>query len=1016
MSDTTKDQTSKEKTGPKSTRKMPIISKGMIINDRYEIKNKLGEGAFGYVYLAKDLKLDVEKAIKICGYTEDADVMIAELKKEAQNQAKIRHPNIVHLNDFDHSGRFLLLDMDYIDGMTLADKLNSTIPKGDKYQYALQIALALEAAHYKNIIHHDVKPANIMIDEHNNARLTDFGISEVVDPVHHQNGASGSIPYMSPEKLYKKESSFQTDIFSYGVLLHELFHGKRPFKKNEKGLLDYKLPKSLQRSKHPLDNLIKQCLNNTPESRPRSFSSIVEKIKELQFEANKPPIKVIKEYIEKKVKIRSISYDTKRDFAMLLLAMILLFFAGPYYLQSLDRLMQAGKKVIIDYSSSAGFINGEYKGISPIREEMEENDHFQMINPTTGLKLDGFYEGENFLRFRQVGNKIYLNNEIYGQIINSLSDLPLDPNIKFLHTNIDIPVSQLRALKNQNLSISLGEDFPNKSLFKLPPTTKYLRITNPEFSDLRNIYFLNQLRGLDLSGNKNIDLSYLEMFKKLQHLNLSDTGITNLDSLTKLKDLRTLNLSHNLLDDISGVDKLRKLESLNLDDNFDVESLTELNYLNKLEHASLDKLPLVDNLQKNKIKQLTRNNKARNRKIREKQIIPSGFWLDKLIVFIVFIISSLIILLLIRLLKAKTPKLNLTEDEMLPNGQKSYTNEIKVIKTMLDKHQLVTPEKNNALRTITDLLRKDPKNENLKIQNKLVFAEIKKKIKQHQKRYEVEPVYLLANTAKNIQLNTEMNTFAIRSRKKLISRAKEKFIPIKGGSFDMGDFTNDMQNIALPLHYVELDDFFMTETTVTNRQFCEFLNRYGNIQDQGVYAINLNSPYCQIVSKRNKYVPKEPYEDFPVIEVSWYGAMRYCKWRNGRLPTEAEWEYAARNGGKKLIFSTGNRPSLKKSNFLLDKDDDRWHSLVSVKAYKPNKLGLYQMSGNLLEWCYDYFDPKFYDEDVSKNPSGPKNGSTRVVRGGGWCFPKERMATFYRGSAREISRTNFIGFRVVREK
>jgi formylglycine-generating enzyme required for sulfatase activity len=131
------------------------------------------------------------------------------------------------------------------------------------------------------------------------------------------------------------------------------------------------------------------------------------------------------------------------------------------------------------------------------------------------------------------------------------------------------------------------------------------------------------------------------------------------------------------------------------------------------------------------------------------------------------------------------------------------------------------------------------------------------------------------------------------------------------------------------------------------------------------------------------------------------------------LPTEAEWEFAARNRGHKIIYATGNNISKDVANFLVDKNDSLWHSVFPVKSFPANDLGLYEMSGNILEWCFDWYDKNYYNDSPRDNPRGPRISDAKVIRGGAWCFSMEQTVTYYRGATKPVTRNNFIGFRMV---
>jgi formylglycine-generating enzyme len=153
------------------------------------------------------------------------------------------------------------------------------------------------------------------------------------------------------------------------------------------------------------------------------------------------------------------------------------------------------------------------------------------------------------------------------------------------------------------------------------------------------------------------------------------------------------------------------------------------------------------------------------------------------------------------------------------------------------------------------------------------------------------------------------------------------------------------------------------------------------------------------------------YENFPVVWVTWYGANQYAKWAGGRLPTEVEWEYAARGGVKSqgYVYSGSN-----------NLDEVAWYNVNSgghlnpVGQKKANELGLYDMTGNVWEWCQDWYDENYYDISPSVNPKGPESGTDRVLRGASWGDLPGWWHCTLRNRINPGNNDPYDGFRIVR--
>ena len=275
---------------------------------------------------------------------------------------------------------------------------------------------------------------------------------------------------------------------------------------------------------------------------------------------------------------------------------------------------------------------------------------------------------------------------------------------------------------------------------------------------------------------------------------------------------------------------------------------------------------------------------------------------------------------------------------------------------------------------------------------------------------------------------------------------------ISGGSFLMG--TDDKDGFPSdgegPIRKVTVNPFYMDECTVTNAEFKSFIDATGYITEAEKFGWSFvfyqflspktagrvtqqvqQTPWWMVVEGASWNHPEgldstiDDRLDHPVIHVSWNDAQAYCKWVGKRLPTEAEWEFAARGGLEQKKYPWGDeltpggvhkcniwQGSFPNTNTI----DDGYAGTAPAKSFPTNGYGLYNIAGNVWEWCSDWFGVNTYKNGGRKNPQGPKTGDMRVMRGGSYLC-HYTYCNRYRVAARTSntpdSSTGNIGFRCV---
>ena len=235
-----------------------------------------------------------------------------------------------------------------------------------------------------------------------------------------------------------------------------------------------------------------------------------------------------------------------------------------------------------------------------------------------------------------------------------------------------------------------------------------------------------------------------------------------------------------------------------------------------------------------------------------------------------------------------------------------------------------------------------------------------------------------------------------------VEKDQVEMVVIPAGTFIRGSAPGEGRLDEQPQRKIYVDSFAIDKYEVSNARYINFLEE------------TLHKPPLNVYGE-GSLLKEDDIASLPVVQVTWHDAVDYCFWAGKRLPTEAEWEKAAR-GDDTRLYPWGNEPpSEKKAQFEKEWDGKNTLQIVKSLPAGQSSYGVFQLSGNVREWTQDWYDPEYYSQAPGKNPNGPETGILKVIRGGSWRSFDTDLRVTSRGKGGFALKTHGIGFRCARD-
>lgn len=991
---------------------------------KYRLLRRLGGGGMGDVYLADDTTLQRQVAIKIPKLDDKHRAeQSARFKREARLPAQLKHPNICGVYEIGEIAGEPFLAVEYIAGQSLQDKIEQEAPlaEGLAVDLTLKLAKALSVAHKVNVIHRDLKPANVMLNGDNEPILMDFGLAVAIDGTRMTKSSAmmGTPAYMPPEQAMgaKAEIGPRSDQYSLGVILYELltkqipFDGETGWEILAKLIKEDSAPPKTHRPNldEQLNVIVTRMIAKNANDRYPSITAVIEALEAWKAEqaAKDVPTQSFSALLD-----GSVSAEVQRGVGSKAKASSKPRWAeapqdptrrGPLVL-GLGVLLVAVAAVVFLFQTKFGEIQialSDPKANVAVKVDGETIDVTGLEKP---LKLT---VGPHIMKVESPDYETYADTFTVKRDGNPVFKVTLTPKAKPLGAAETIakpeaPKSELakpvapkpadsepKMLAKADSSANNGK-VGRESAKPAPPTKPtppvdavYTLTLDPPSAALAAVGAGASVVGSGASRTVRVrdpDPGKPVALEVSQEGYISST--TNLKPTPGAKE--TLAIALTPKSAIYTVALSPKSATLTVDDR-------------EITGEGASRRVVIDKPDGKTRIQFKATAKGYNEKVQTFAPMPGERELFEM---------------------ALQPKPALVTITLDPPTALLATNQGTFEVSTGAKRRLKVTEFAGDRTPIHLTATAAGYKEQLRIGD--------------------------AAPGEESELAITLEKLPSPSADEVTNSIGMKLALIPAGEFLMGSADDDKDALSdeKPQHTVRLTKaFYLGKYEVTVGQFRAFVRATGYQTDaeksDGMYSYNPDNGKFEKQKDRNWTNPGlTQTDDHPVIGVSHNDAVAFCQWlskqegKTYRLPTEAEWEYACR-GKTTTRYQHGDDPEgLAKVGNVADasakakfpdwtwpiKADDGFIFTAPVGKFRPNAFGLYDMHGNVWEWCHDWYDSDYYKgEEAKVDPQGPLKGATlRVLRGGSWFLRPRYVRSSDRGRFTPDNRNFNIGFRVAR--